>query len=100
MSSNFSRNNGTIRVLTDFLVKNQSKLSLRNTNLVLRVVFIIAQNGSRSTFCKNDTDLFCKPMQIAACRFQRVTYLPRLKMHLLHCNLPAICLSIHRFFQL
>ena len=29
-SSNFSQNNGTIRILTHFLVKNQSKLTIED----------------------------------------------------------------------
>ena len=33
-SSNFSRNDGTIRILTHFLAKNYSKLTIEDKNLI------------------------------------------------------------------
>ena len=33
-SSNFSRNDGTIRILTHFLAKNDSKLPIADKNLI------------------------------------------------------------------
>ena len=40
MSSNFSQNNGTIKILTHFLAKNHSKLPMENKNLISSVASV------------------------------------------------------------